>query len=167
METNGKKQKKKKKMQATRPLPAAAAPTMGSSSSASEPEAEKRKRSLQSTDADSFATTGSAADDMDDIFGGLSAAKQAKRAREAQAAREAAEAAKAEAKRAKAHARREMVRDPVFGEEYDQSMTVDPMSARVHRFDQPSGLNVYKAHHLGLGRGGDTPLCPFDCSCCF
>ena len=104
---------------------------------------------------------------MDDIFGGLSAAKQAKRAGEAQAAREAAEPAKAEAKRAKAHARREMVRDPVFGEEYDQSMTVDPMSARVHRFDQPSGLNVYKAHHLGLGRGGDTPLCPFDCSCCF
>ena len=20
---------------------------------------------------------------------------------------------------------------------------------------------------LGLGRGGDTPLCPFDCQCCF
>jgi hypothetical protein len=152
METNGKK-KKQKMLHATRPLPAAAAPTMGSSSSASEPEAEKRKRSLQSTDADPFATTGSAADDMDDIFGGLSVAKQAKRAREAQAARDAAEAAKAEAKRAKAHARREM--------------TVDPMNARVHRFDQPSGLNVYKAHHLGLGRGGDTPLCPFDCSCCF
>ena len=35
------------------------------------------------------------------------------------------------------------------------------------RFDQPSGLNVYKAHALGLGRGGGTPLCPFDCDCCF
>ena len=33
--------------------------------------------------------------------------------------------------------------------------------------DQTSGYNVYKAHALGLGRGGGTPLCPFDCKCCY
>ena len=60
-----------------------------------------------------------------------------------------------------------MVRDPIFGEEYDPSLCIDPNNARVHRFDRESGFNVYKAHHLGLGHGGGTPLCPFDCMCCF
>jgi len=30
------------------------------------------------------------------------------------------------------------------------------------------GWLVYKEHELGLNsEGGDTPLCPFDCNCCF
>jgi len=30
------------------------------------------------------------------------------------------------------------------------------------------GWSVYKEDELGLnGEGGDTPLCPFDCNCCF
>ena len=107
---------------------------------------------------------GDDSDDMDVLFGGLSAAKRAARER-AEAAAEAAEAEAAEAERAKVAARRakhkrEVVRDSVFGEEYDLDRVVQPNAAMVHRFDRSSGLNVYKAHDLGLGRGGGTPLCP-------
>lgn len=63
--------------------------------------------------------------------------------------------------------KRERVIDPVFGEEYDLDGAVDPQNAQVHRIDRASGFNVYKVHHLGIGRGGGTPLCPFDCRCCF
>jgi hypothetical protein len=108
-------------------------------------------------------------DDMDDIFGGLSAAKQAKREREEQKRQADAAAAVEAAKRERAQSRKQknMVYDPVFGEAYDLDRVIDPMNAKVHRFDNQSGLNVFKAHDLGLGRGGDTPLCPFDCNCCF
>lgn len=37
----------------------------------------------------------------------------------------------------------------------------------VHRFDQSTGLPVYKYTALLVGDGGGTPLCPFDCECCF
>ena len=109
------------------------------------------------------------ADGLDEIFGGLSSAKRAARER-ADAAAVAAAAAEKAAAAARSEARsaaRQMVRDPIFGEEYDAARRVDPMAARVHRFDNASGLNVYKAHDLGLGHGGNTPLCPFDCQCCF
>lgn len=39
--------------------------------------------------------------------------------------------------------------------------------APVERIDRASGLPVYKAHLLKIGEGGGTPLCPFDCNCCF
>ncbi|KAF0361848.1 DUF1764-domain-containing protein [Gigaspora margarita] len=29
------------------------------------------------------------------------------------------------------------------------------------------GLAVYDINELNIGNGGDTPLCPFDCNCCF
>jgi hypothetical protein len=31
------------------------------------------------------------------------------------------------------------------------------------------GYTIYREEELGLGsnKGGDTPLCPFDCDCCF
>ena len=30
------------------------------------------------------------------------------------------------------------------------------------------GFNVYTENELGMNdEGGDTPLCPFDCECCF
>jgi len=29
------------------------------------------------------------------------------------------------------------------------------------------GITVYSAEELCIGKGGDTPLCPFDCDCCF
>eukprot|EP01039_Chlorochromonas_danica_P007502 gene7504-8299_t len=39
--------------------------------------------------------------------------------------------------------------------------------APLERIDAESGLPVYKAHILKVGEGGGTPLCPFDCDCCF
>ena len=39
--------------------------------------------------------------------------------------------------------------------------------APVERIDSESGFKVYKAHLLRVGEGGGTPLCPFDCDCCF
>ncbi|CAL8470713.1 g10255 [Coccomyxa elongata] len=29
------------------------------------------------------------------------------------------------------------------------------------------GLTLYTEDELNTGKGGDTPLCPFDCKCCF
>jgi hypothetical protein len=39
--------------------------------------------------------------------------------------------------------------------------------APVERIDPETGYKVYKAHLLRVGDGGGTPLCPFDCDCCF
>lgn len=105
-------------------------------------------------------------DGFDGLFAGLSAAKRDARERATAKAEAEAEAARA-AKREERKQKQGLVRDPVFGEVYEASAAVDPQHARVHRFDNPSGLNVYKAHALGLGRGGNTRLCPFDCQCCF
>ena len=40
--------------------------------------------------------------------------------------------------------------------------SVDPI-----RIDKETGLKVYREDQLNLGKGGNTPLCPFDCDCCF
>ena len=29
------------------------------------------------------------------------------------------------------------------------------------------GLPIYTAKEMGMGKGGDTEQCPFDCDCCF
>eukprot|EP00299_Pterocystis_sp_00344_P006190 c17976_g1_i1.p1 GENE.c17976_g1_i1~~c17976_g1_i1.p1 ORF type:complete len:104 (+),score=22.12 c17976_g1_i1:36-347(+) len=29
------------------------------------------------------------------------------------------------------------------------------------------GYPIYTEEELRIGQGGDTPLCPFDCDCCF
>jgi hypothetical protein len=29
------------------------------------------------------------------------------------------------------------------------------------------GWKVYTPEELNIGKGGDTPDCPFDCNCCF
>lgn len=34
-------------------------------------------------------------------------------------------------------------------------------------YDEESGMKVYREDQLNLGKGGNTPLCPFDCDCCF
>ena len=121
---------------------------------------------------------------MDDIFSSFAPKREQRDAARQQQA--------AAAKRAKKR-KRDKVIDPVFGEEYDLDRAVDPQNAKIHRHDSSSGLRVslalptapysslaaseairiavpaqvYKAHDLGLGRGGGTPLCPFDCKCCF
>ena len=144
-----------------------------------ESKSSKKKRKRAEAAAAAVAATGAMSDraaardeadaGLDDIFGGLSSAKSAAKKRaEASAAAEANAWAAEKAAREKARAnRRNMVVDPIFGEAYETDGPIDPNSARVHRFDRGSGLNVYKAHALGLGHGGGTALCPFDCTCCF
>jgi hypothetical protein len=49
---------------------------------------------------------------------------------------------------------------------YKRSKIINP-EAPLHRVDHSTGLPVYKAALLKVGEGGGTPLCPFDCNCCF
>lgn len=44
---------------------------------------------------------------------------------------------------------------------------VDNPEAPLERIDAETGYPVYKAHILKVGEGGGTPLCPFDCDCCY
>lgn len=30
-----------------------------------------------------------------------------------------------------------------------------------------SGMKIYNEEQLNIGKGGNTPQCPIDCSCCF
>lgn len=39
---------------------------------------------------------------------------------------------------------------------------VDPIG-----YDEETGMKIYREDQLNLGKGGNTPLCPFDCDCCF
>ncbi|KAK8971021.1 hypothetical protein KSP40_PGU021451 [Platanthera guangdongensis] len=41
--------------------------------------------------------------------------------------------------------------------------------SRAKRRRTADGLPIYSAEELGIGKSdaGETPLCPFDCSCCF
>lgn len=81
---------------------------------------------------------------IDDIFGSYQAKKK-----ERVEAKE-----KAEAKKAR--------RDRMEAEE--RAKVLVPL-----RVDPDTGFNVYSEAQLGIdySRGGDTPLCPFDCQCCF
>ena len=47
------------------------------------------------------------------------------------------------------------------------SVNIVNPEAPIHRWDQESGLPVYKYTALKVGDGGGTSLCPFDCNCCF
>jgi hypothetical protein len=29
------------------------------------------------------------------------------------------------------------------------------------------GIKIYSEEDLNIGKGGNTPLCPIDCKCCF
>ncbi|KAH8924300.1 DUF1764-domain-containing protein [Atractiella rhizophila] len=41
---------------------------------------------------------------------------------------------------------------------------IDP---EVNRRRTEDGLKIYAIEELGIGKGGDTDQCPFDCDCCF
>ena len=43
----------------------------------------------------------------------------------------------------------------------------DPHSRGKARKYAPDGTPIYNEDELNIGRGGNTPLCPFDCDCCF
>ncbi|BGP00961.1 DUF1764 family protein [Rhodotorula toruloides] len=41
------------------------------------------------------------------------------------------------------------------------------MDSRGNRKRTEDGLPIYSEAELKIGFGGDTPLCPFDCECCY
>ncbi|BGP33405.1 hypothetical protein JCM10296v2_005205 [Rhodotorula toruloides] len=41
------------------------------------------------------------------------------------------------------------------------------MDSRGNRKRTEDGLPIYSEAELKIGFGGDTPLCPFDCDCCY
>ena len=96
------------------------------------------------------------ADAIDDMF---SQAIKKKRLNEqtAKAAQEEEEAREKRYKQAAIEAKREAV-----------LFTGNP-DPKIHRWDKETGLPVYKYYDLRMGEAGSgfTPLCPFDCSCCF
>jgi hypothetical protein len=55
----------------------------------------------------------------------------------------------------------------IIQSKYKRTGKIINPEAPLHRVDKETGLPVYKAHLLRVGEGGGTPLCPFDCNCCF
>jgi hypothetical protein len=60
-------------------------------------------------------------------------------------------------------------RERRLAEESKRAVEIVNPEPQIHRWDQDSGLPVYKYYHLRMGENGSgfTPQCPFDCSCCF
>ena len=96
---------------------------------------------------------------LDDIFGGLANARHRDAKRQAAEEAERARSERRRRRRRRAKPPSELVRDPIFGEVYE----ADPSTRRtpsVRRHDRESGLRVFKAHALGLGRGGGSAALP-------
>jgi hypothetical protein len=129
----------------------------------------KAAAKLQQKKAESESKLSSGKGEIDNLFGELSNNKK-KRAQEDAAAAEAAETEKSR-KRSKAHTMMKSMdaaQDASYGlVRSELGPHIISPDAPVHRFDRSSGLPVYKAHLLKVGEGGGTPLCPFDCDCCF
>lgn len=89
---------------------------------------------------------------IDDLFSKGMEKKKERAKQEKETEERKVETAKAEAKKKQAH-------------EIEEKSYSDP---QVHRFDQESGLPVYKYFDLGMAIKGSgyTPDCPFDCNCC-
>jgi hypothetical protein len=43
----------------------------------------------------------------------------------------------------------------------------NPNAKKKARKYSPDGLPIYNEEELRIGQGGNTPLCPMDCECCF
>ncbi|KAK9830433.1 hypothetical protein WJX72_011742 [[Myrmecia] bisecta] len=83
--------------------------------------------------------------DIDELFSQIKKALQSKQSKQATAA-----PAPSSAPKVVGH------KDDIFG--------TGPQKQR--RYDE-EGLPIYTPDELDVGKGGDTPDCPFDCKCCF
>lgn len=102
--------------------------------------------------------------EIDDLFGSVLKKSSKKTKVEKKEDSEDEEGAEAKSKRPKHRSSNE----PTYGvmKTTHGGDIVNP-EAPLERIDAESGLPVYKAHLLKVGEGGGTPLCPFDCNCCF
>ena len=122
-----------------------------------------------SSNTTSKAALKSALTEIDDLFAG---AKQAKKREKEESMGEETEDATVNKPKKKPK------KEPVHEQELEHDLPhgliksnvaraiINP-EAPVERIDKESGYKVYKAHLLKVGEGGGTPLCPFDCDCCF
>lgn len=53
-----------------------------------------------------------------------------------------------------------------FDKKLDELKEADQKSGKQRRVTE-DGFKIYTLEELGVGKGGDTDLCPFDCDCCF
>ena len=97
--------------------------------------------------------------EVEDLFNALAKSKKKKKAE-----------AEADAKRQKSEQekeRKEKKRSLAVKEEVLSFSDIISPDPPIHRWDKESGLPVYKCAALKTEDGGGTPLCPFDCNCCF
>lgn len=100
-----------------------------------------------------------AAGEIDDLF---SSAKKA-----APSTKEESESAEKEILKPKKRREKDEANRPYGIMKSTHGNDIVNPEAPLERIDVESGLPVYKAHLLKVGEGGGTPLCPFDCNCCF
>ena len=111
----------------------------------------------------------SALTEIDDLFAGAKQAKKREKEESVGESTEEASISKPKKKRKKeSDHEQEMEHDLPHGliKSNVTRVIINP-EAPVERIDKESGYKVYKAHLLKVGEGGGTPLCPFDCDCCF
>lgn len=95
-------------------------------------------------------------DDIEDIFGKLKTNKEARMAAEKQSEEEKASL--------------QMLLDRAAKRSANNSVAIRQSNVKKdpNRRYTEDGFPIYTTEELGLStKGGDTPLCPFDCECCF
>ena len=126
---------------------------------------EKKNKDLHSNNNSNTTALKSALTEIDDLFAG---AKQAKKREKEESMGEKAEEILANKPKKKTKKEPELEHDLPHGLiKSNVARAIINPEAPVERIDKETGYKVYKAHLLKVGEGGGTPLCPFDCDCCF
>ena len=105
--------------------------------------------------------------EIDELFGAIKTTKQEVKAKKEAADLKKKKELKKKKREAAAAAAAEDEDDATIGLIDGKFPKITNPEAPIHRWDAESGLPVYKAALLKVGDGGGTPLCPFDCNCCF
>lgn len=59
-------------------------------------------------------------------------------------------------------------KEKLAGKMFEKAKEIDKTAnAKKVRKTTEDGFKIYTMEELGIGKGGDTELCPFDCDCCF
>lgn len=98
---------------------------------------------------------------IEDLFGELKRAKKEKQQQQIKQIEEDRKSIKSESREGKQQS------DKKASNRLKFLRTILSPEAPIERIDKETGYPVYKAHLLKVGEGGGTPLCPFDCDCCF
>ena len=115
----------------------------------------KKRKAEAATAADAPTSSSAAAEEsVDDIFAALKKEKRPPKA-----------------EKPKKKAKRDAAADKAEDDKWRAGRPPTPPgrqeNPQVHRY-AADGLPVYKYFHLGMDQqDGGTPLCPFDCDCCF